>query len=145
MMECVRAFTANGERFEAGPGIVTRVTDRHPILRSHGSFFADDPDQLGTLEHRAERLTGPTSEERNEVIRRLEAERPPSSEERFWDSTSRFLARVEDPNGERARGRLHEEWAAVADRAEAARAEAEIGEAGGWVEREVERRRRWKL
>ena len=54
MMACRTSFVApNGERFEAGPGAVTRVGDTHPILLTHGHHFVDDPSQLGTTAWRS--------------------------------------------------------------------------------------------
>ena len=77
MMECTEAFTANGERFLAGPRIVTRVADDHPVLDGYAAHFREDPDQLGTLAWRsrsrsAERFTGPSPEERDEARRWLQ-------------------------------------------------------------------------
>jgi hypothetical protein len=157
MLVCTRSFTVDGERFEAGPGPVTRVCEDHPILATHGDCFEDDPDQIGTMRWRERQLrkaarSGPRYDPATETriredrVAELEAMNGPPAprEQTFWRSTERLLERLADPDGRRAREhREHEANIALIDAALAAPIERDLDEIGAWVLEERERRRRW--
>jgi hypothetical protein len=137
---------------------VTRVADDHEILVAYGDHFEDDPTQLGTTRWRdtQARSNGhalgnpnlPSDDEiRADYQRRVASwnradAAKPNEVERFWDATADLLARLDDPDGERARARaVHEANVAVADEAD----EAELAATGAWVDAELERHRRWAV
>jgi hypothetical protein len=155
MLVCTQSFTANGERFEAGPGPVTRVCEDHPILATHAHCFEDDPDQIGTPRWRERQLrkaaqSGPRYDLATEIqiredrVAELEATDQPSAsrEQTFWRATERFLERLADPDGRHARERReHRENVAAAAAAVAAPMWRAVAEADEWLDKVRPRRR----